>query len=547
MAAPISNQCPSNTPGPSATSWSRSGEPGSAFNGVGRGGRGRGPGRGRHGRSSRGGPRETKVVGTDSSSDKSSLVPTLKTAPIPSTKPAAVSSPTATEKKSVVPNVAPSGRPRRNLRRIQQLQGRNETPSVGIDAPTNPSSSKSASRRRRSQTGKTVQMANTINVSSRDINQLRSQCPSTGTVLHVAPIKDAPPHLTSTINKHDDVDAVLDRVGVAHVDDRAHTPGSHIDWAGDDDDSLPDLDDWGITSVKVAINENGLMSPLGVNNLRPLPDIVTDADSSPHRETLILTKSSFSDQIETTPHQANGSTNGILTSGKFFPFPNSSFLNVLIHYVIKDDAHVAAPITTTQEPLVSAPASAKVSLCTFPPPYVAGSTLQDEVALLEPKVNAPVAKVELGLAAYIHSPDGSSDKEDPFSNILGRNGLSASIHAPHAVDMMETKSIPSDISVHSRVSPEHQTHRYHATGRPPSSLRADDSSRPSRSGYNTPRGGLSAYHARTHSTPPAGSHTRRSPAHRPVLTGDAISRLAKTIGGTTPSPARVSAISTAQE
>ena len=28
--------------------------------------------------------------------------------------------------------------------------------------------------------------------------------------------------------------------------DRPHTPGSHIDWA-DDDDSLPDLNDWGYT------------------------------------------------------------------------------------------------------------------------------------------------------------------------------------------------------------------------------------------------------------------------------------------------------------
>ncbi|KAG6889919.1 hypothetical protein C0992_003623 [Termitomyces sp. T32_za158] len=523
MAAPISNQHPSNTAGPSAASWSR----GSASSSLSRGGRGRGSGRGRNGRSSRGGLRETKVIGADSSNNESNPVSSLKPAPTPSTKSAA-SSPTATDKRPAVPNVSPSGRPRRNLRRNQQMRGRNETPPVVADAPSKPASSKSASRRRRSQTRKTAPISNVIHVSSRDDNHPRLNVPSTGTVPLVAPIKDTPPHLTSNfINKHSDVDAVLDRVGVVHIGDRAHTPGSHIDWAGDDDDSLPDLDDWGITSVKAAINENELMSPLGVKNLRPLPDIVTDADSSPRRETLILTET-FPNQIETTPHQAKSSTDGQSASG---------------------DAHVAAPITITQEPLVSDPASAKVSLCPFLPPYVADGVLQDEVVLVETEMTPPGAEAELELATSIHSPDARIDKEDPFSNLLARNGLSglsASIHAPHPVGMIETKSVPSDMSVHS--SSDHRTHnRSHEISRPPSCLQAGDGNRPSRSGYNTPRGRLSAYHSRTHSTPPAGSHTHRSSAHRPVLTGAALSRLAKTISGTTPSPARVPAISTAQE
>lgn len=315
MAAPISNQRPSDASGPLATSWSRSGEPGPALNGLSRNGRGRGSGGGRNGRSSRGGPRETKVLGADSSSDKTNVVSTLKPAHTPSTKPAASSSPTTADRKTVVPNVSPPGRPRRNLRRYQQLQGRNEAPPVSADALSHPRSSKSAGRRRRSQTGKTAPTSTKINVSSHDDNHPRPQRRSTGTVPYVAPIKDAPPHLTSNpINKDIDVDPALGHVGVVHVDDRAHTPGSHIDWAGDDDDSLPDLDDWGITSVKVAINENGLMSPLGVKNLRPLPDI--NADSSPHQENLILTNSAFSDQTKITPHLTKGSNDDIQTSGE---------------------------------------------------------------------------------------------------------------------------------------------------------------------------------------------------------------------------------------
>lgn len=33
---------------------------------------------------------------------------------------------------------------------------------------------------------------------------------------------------------------------------RSSSPATHIDWAGDDDDSLPDLEDWGISSKKVS-------------------------------------------------------------------------------------------------------------------------------------------------------------------------------------------------------------------------------------------------------------------------------------------------------
>ena len=62
------------------------------------------------------------------------------------------------------------------------------------------------------------------------------------------PAKDLPPHLTpatSATELKSDIDALVERVRSVAMD-RPHTPGSHIDWA-DDDDSLPDLNDWGYT------------------------------------------------------------------------------------------------------------------------------------------------------------------------------------------------------------------------------------------------------------------------------------------------------------
>ncbi|KAF9780302.1 hypothetical protein BJ322DRAFT_1112964 [Thelephora terrestris] len=61
--------------------------------------------------------------------------------------------------------------------------------------------------------------------------------------------KDLPPHLataaptTPTTELKSDIDALVERVRAVAMD-RPHTPGSHIDWA-DEDDGLPDLDEWG--------------------------------------------------------------------------------------------------------------------------------------------------------------------------------------------------------------------------------------------------------------------------------------------------------------
>ena len=87
--------------------------------------------------------------------------------------------------------------------------------------------------------------------------------------------KDIPPHL---VVRNTEIDALVEKVRASAIV-RPSTPGSHIDWAGDEDDSLPDLDDW---VVKPATNGDGeteggtkkseLISPIMVDGLRPLPE-----------------------------------------------------------------------------------------------------------------------------------------------------------------------------------------------------------------------------------------------------------------------------------
>ncbi|VDB85423.1 unnamed protein product [Peniophora sp. CBMAI 1063] len=102
----------------------------------------------------------------------------------------------------------------------------------------------------------------------------------------IAPVievtKDAPPHLAApapdkpnmTI-KTSGIDSLVDHVRHMAME-RPITPGSasHIDWAGDDeDDTLPDLDDWGVPSASTTSTGglDKLMSPILDDSLKQLP------------------------------------------------------------------------------------------------------------------------------------------------------------------------------------------------------------------------------------------------------------------------------------
>ncbi|GLB33602.1 hypothetical protein LshimejAT787_0104860 [Lyophyllum shimeji] len=581
MATSASSQRPSSSVGPSAT-WARSGEPGSAFGGLSRG-RGRGNGRGRGGRGGRGGGKETKPIGAESSGDKANT--TSKNAPTPVTKPVALPPPATSVTPPAPTTALASGRhkganSRRASRTIPTVAV--PQPNAATDVPGSPSTSRSQNnRRRRSQSSKPASTnLPKINVPSRDDNLPRPQRLRMGQAPHSAPIKDAPPHLPGgSFDMRSNIDALVERVrAVAMAENRPSTPGSHIDWAGDDDDSLPDLDDWGVTTAVGPAEKAELISPIVVDGLKPLPDVTIEPQvSPPPPQSPELAK-------EPTP-------NGVLESRglKGPPEPTTQPSVTASDVSDLDEVHVATPVTTTQQPLTSAPAIAKVSLHpSLPPKPVVradmssillnsrqgpGATSMREHSITSPLVvtdkPAPVSdplsaepavsasepavmvertRSEQGLSESVHAPPAQdTNREDPFANLSSRGGLTTSIHAPAPSGILETKSAPSNISSYSSTTCEHRTHtRAHTVGRPPSFPRPEFGGRPSRSGYSTPRGGHSAgYHSRTHSTPPAGLHSQRSPnTHRPVITGDAISRLARTIGNTTVSPGRTATATT---
>lgn len=127
-------------------------------------------------------------------------------------------------------------------------------PPVAKDAP--PASPSRSSRRRRQAHKRT---ASAMQPKSLTPSIAGSVPPSPST--HLMPMKsskDLPPHLPHLDNSapvvHDlrkEMANLVDHVRTMAMDQkRPESPGTHIDWAGDDDDSLPDLDDWFTTSKR---------------------------------------------------------------------------------------------------------------------------------------------------------------------------------------------------------------------------------------------------------------------------------------------------------
>ena len=148
-------------------------------------------------------------------------------------------------------------------------------------------------------------------------------------------------------------------------------------------------------------------------------------------------------------------------------------------------------------------------------------------------VDAPLeqqAKVLPPIRVSLEDHNPSSKDSSP------ERGLGASIHA-----IPTSRSAPSDITMHTvphRGGPFNPGHnRAHTVGarvpghRHPFSAGIPDHAS---SDGERPRRGDHAYHARTQSTPPTGPglHPRAPHASRPVITGDAISKLARTLGQT---------------
>ncbi|KAJ6516093.1 proline/serine-rich protein [Mycena sanguinolenta] len=512
---------PVSTPGSSRTrDWVRNGESGAAFSGLGRGGRGGGRGRNRGrgrggppgGANSSRAPSTTTEKPNDSSTSKSSSGPAPAPAPKPPAAAGSAQAPAQNTSTTSGPAQKPSATPAPQKPSTPAANpGRQKGPSskpsrsavpalvvapsiAAAEVPASASASRPANRRRRSQQlskGAGNAAGLKVNVPPLDDNFLRPQNSRLG-VPHTAPLpsKDAPPHLAgSSFDMRNNIDALVERVRAVAMDHRPSTPGSHIDWAGDEDEGLPDLDDWGVTTsvgdAASVVDKDEMISPIIVDGLKPLPEPVAKP-----------------------------------------PTPSND---------LKEE--IAAPFVMEQ-PLKPPPPSLHPSLPAKP---VAGPII---TASHSGRGNNRKSPVRLVPAVQLPSGDGTEqgrhlkEKLDDGSSDSGREGLAASIHAPSHSDSFT----PSNSS-----TPPPQTRHLNAThnrsqtvGRVfPQSAPVNFNPRFSRSGTSTPRGGnMSAgQHARTHSSPPAGSvlHNNHRPPHtRPVITGDAISRLARTIARTPP-------------
>ena len=425
-----------------------------------------------------------------------------------------------------------------------------------------------------------------------------------GPVPNTAPVKDTPPHLNRRFDVRNDIEALVERVRAVAMDNRPSTPGSHIDWAGDDDDSLPDLNDWGVNTATFGATSKSedMISPIIVGGLRPLPDIASSSTVATSPLKKVETAPSALEKqesviIEATPLPEKDfpPTNGTRINEPATPVakpvdfeaktssakPTATPTRKPLHPSLPPKP-VNGPSVTPLKPWAAAtpmrnppypktPASGNKANFTEkgpkPAPELAPSTESSTVIEEQPSVTIngeqpseeaqiPVQKPEVSIDLIVEpttsdsagSEDAaaqhteSANKSRVSDDLIVEEGLAASMHAPKAIS--DSLSAPASMSSYSDLSGEYHapspTHtRSHTVGRPPSFSKPshDYNQRFTRSGHTTPRGGShNAYHSRTHSTPPTGAPHR--PHNRPVITGDAISRLARTIGKTNVSPTK---------
>jgi hypothetical protein len=612
---PTGTTVPPTAPPFRGSNWGRTGEPGAAFIGLSKPSRGRGTGvrgargtRGGRGRAS-GDPSNStgpppKVVHTP---PKSKVSPSPVT-PDPSTTPSKppIASPT-TPAKTKAASTRP---PRNNIPPALVVDSSSLTSSAPSTAPVNPSP-RTSSRRKRSQqqhpkppasaSGKLEVPDQHLSRPYRSHSGLASPSPLSKTI---PPVKSASAgHAESTFDIRTDIDALVERVrAVAMAENRPTTPGSHIDWAGDEDDTLPDLNDWGVTAGSNSVEVDDGMSPLSVAGLRPLPDpterlLPSKPPNGNEKSTSISVPATVQGSVPSDvpihtnkpsipserkkparaqvprPLQLNDHKH---TSGDPIKIPLASApsdKSFDLEYTPANKPHTASlehfkhPLHPSLPPK---PVSAVENIITQPKSGTSAVPMRAPVSLKptennDPNVSLPATKVvaveqpivkpaeeptPIPVSQPVPTPPSivtpsteSVPEEKPRDE-----GLAASIHAPQvgpSESLSATNFTPSNLAP----SPFNPTHaRNHTLGRnhPPHS--APSHAFPhgySRSGSSTPRG-HPAYHARTHSTPPP-STFRAHHATRPVITGDAISRLARTIGNASVSPSRTAGVAASKQ
>ncbi|KAG7096638.1 hypothetical protein E1B28_004055 [Marasmius oreades] len=581
--------------------WSRNSEPGAAFSGLSRGRRGNarggaGSGSSRGGRGSRGrggGPNRAASASTDKATKNDAPAEAPKTVDLPKPPPSTITS--KPDKPATTQKSRPSNsRKTSSARPIPTIV----TPSTSTDTVTSTSTAKNSSRppnrRKRSQTNtKTGDNIPKIEILSLDDTHLRSQRGRGGKAHlpippHSAPLaKDTPPHLTpnNPFDMRNNIDALVERVRAVAMD-RPTTPGSHshIDWAGDDDDSLPDLDDWGVNPSSdntTSFHNSDMISPIMIDGLKSLPDpspLSMTASISPSSSTKEVTEStevkvgemaSKKDKTDTPPKINH--RDPLKTTLPLHPSlpPKPSFVEARLTSHRVGATPMRSPLHSKFQPSgrilkveEKVKTVEKVPKASEPPPIKDGDTTAPTPA---PVKNDPFEDNKTTSGDFSQQPASTPNQGDSEELIGERPGLQVSVHAPrnpaddadearpglqasmHAPKARSESSITPPTMVQAIIADGNRgniisPNRFHLAAHP-HAFSHQGSSRFSRSGNSTPHNRAldSAHHARTHSTPPAGTspHAYRAPhATRPVITGAAISRLARDIGVVSMSPTR---------
>jgi hypothetical protein len=394
------------------------------------------------------------------------------------------------------------------------------------------------------------------------------------------------------------IDALVERMrAVAMADNRPTTPGSHIDWAGDDDNSLPDLDDWGVTTGTSTSAKDEEVSPFIEDGSKPLPDPaakrLTPPPSGPSVLTPLPDNSSTTARMERScqsyerervgvpamePSPGNPIAQDKKGEGKLGVRTSpASQLRAAVDGA-KATQVKSADSTSTPKSVVRNASVNQSSSDVAPVPHISPIVMAEVKVSLHPSLPPkPVAAMER-LAAQARTRDGVTTAQmhpstpseaaapapisalNPEITIVreGTSSVKTTIDAtcgatdsPRVlkdfskgmlVDPTDTPKcqesllVPNHLSTYVTPSASrayNATHsRNHTLGSllPQTAPPYASNQRFSRSGASTP-GTPSHYHTRTHSTPPPASFLNREPhTRRPVITGDAISRLARTIG-----------------
>lgn len=339
--------------------------------------------------------------------------------------------------------------------------------------------------------------------------------------------KDLPPHLVPPASaSHDlpsfdlrtNIDALVERVRAVAMD-RPHTPGSHIDWAGDDDDSLPDLDDWAVPSsqVEAISDDQEETSPISMpasvpeDNSKPIADSATvDSTSRPHKVEKVRSKRG-------TRSRGNSRTQ---------PVPPALELTPNSPVSTRQQGGLSAMTATqnTVKPDLSQPSTAKLHPSLPPKPLT-------PVEPSRPRTNNIVAATSMRTTL----PPKPVTHPATLIQVEGPKPV-----ADHKEDHKEREKEVIQPLIPVLEPPSHRTFnpshgRAHTMSRmmdvrPPHSAPTSTfphQSLPADLAFHSPLRSAGVQHSRNHSSPPV---TRAPHATRPVLTGDALTRLARTLG-----------------